>query len=135
MKKALLLLTAFALSATACNDDDNNNSTGLEGNWKLVGETNGFSGTAYTFEPGTIIWNFDVSETQINVTDNTAVGSHSPLSTGSYQYELAQNDFCDNGLSILLDDYYADFGCHNIANDTLTISAGHVDGDTFTFIR
>lgn len=136
MKKILLLIAFAALAFTGCNNnDDDNNSSTLNGRWKLIALTEGFTGVEHTFEPGTITWDFDESVKKIAVINNAPADSPSALATGTYQYDYANNSFCEDGLSILFDDYYADFGCKTIVNDTLRVSAANVDGYTHTFIR
>ena len=136
MKKAPTLLFALAFILMGCNDDDDNNSSaGLEGNWKLVQISGGFSGTIYNFTPGTVVWNFDESDTDITVTSTVETNTYYGLSVGTHEYELSPNDNCNNSVNVLMDDYYANFGCSTIEGDTLTLNNGYADGEIYTFVR
>jgi hypothetical protein len=134
MKKMATLLFALILMLTGCNNDDDNASQ-IEGSWKLIQISGGISGNVQNFEPGTVVWDFDESNTSISVTNNTEAEMYYGLSTGTYQYELAPNDICNNSVNVLLDDYYLDLGCRDVDGDTLTLNNGYADGLIYTFVR
>ena len=137
MKKATIPLYALLFALISCKNDDNNNtpSTVLEGNWKLVQISGGITGNIENFTPGSVLWNFDESETQVTVTNNAQSGSGG-LPSGTYQYsEQAEPGICNNFIYVAADEYNIDMGCTTIANDSLTFNNGYADGQTYLFVR
>ncbi|MFP9100604.1 hypothetical protein ACLI09_16260 [Flavobacterium sp. RHBU_24] len=136
MKKATTIFLALIVLLVGCNnDDDTSPALSIEGNWKLVQISGGFSGTIYNFTPGTVVWDFNESDTNITVTSTVETDTYYGLSAGSHEYELSSNDNCNNSINILLDDYYANFGCSTIEGNTLTLNNGYADGEIYTFVR
>jgi hypothetical protein len=131
MKLLMLLLTPLLL-ATTCDDDPNYPSIGLQGEWQLVRISNGFSGASRDIEEGLISWTFAESYRSVYVSNDSEDENDTGLTSLNHQYSIhAIPDVCSQAL--IVED--RDFGCIEIIGDSLKISAAHVDGDTFTFIR
>lgn len=128
-KTCLLLLLSPLLLAMTCDEYDP--AIGLEGQWTLINISNGFSGTNNDFDEGLIIWDFEEYTNRVKITDNSGSENYYGPS-GSLNYSLGNEpEICEYTLRIRGIDY----GCIDIVADTLRLSKGHIDGDTFTFVR
>jgi len=132
MKKTLLIVLLPALAFTGCSDDDQINTSGLEGSWSLIEIRNGFGNTSVGYNEGVVTWTFDEQAREIDVINSASADNYSALATGNYGYTIgAENQVCNDALFIEEDSY----GCVSISNDTLRVSSAHVDGDILTFVH
>ena len=137
MKKIQLIsLFAIMILFSCNNDDDKSNDTSLRGMWKLV-EVNGtIAGIRDQFEPGTIQWNFNTSNTTFTVVNNnTDESKQDVFESGTYNYSITNNDMTPEtcARSLVLDG--TNYGCYIVTNTTLQINQGEADGIILKFIR
>jgi len=137
MKKIQLIsLFAIMILFSCNNDDDNSNDTSLRGVWKLI-EVNGtIAGIRDQFEPGTIQWNFNTSNTTFTVVNNnTDESKQDVFESGTYNYSITNNDMTPEicTRSLVLDG--TNYGCYIVTTTTLQINQGEADGIILKFIR
>ena len=89
----ILLFSVLIISCTRSDDDpnlENISSVNLEGEWNLVNISGGLLGMDQNFEIGTIIWDFDVSDQMVTVTNNNTIeGVFDSFPTGVYPYSIS----------------------------------------------
>ncbi|MEQ8707079.1 MAG: hypothetical protein RIC19_24315 [Phaeodactylibacter sp.] len=125
MKKTFLLLALITIFASCNKDDDGKPSTTeLGGEWNLVSVT--CLCEPVSLEVGEHIWDFDLSENQLNVINNVAEQLHTILPTGSYPIIVTDSTVELQGIAY---DYYFE-------NERLFLAdMPEVDGPLIEFVR
>lgn len=131
---AVLIITIIFSSCS--NDEDKKTEATIAGSWKLI-ETNGtIGGITDTFTPGTITWNFNVSNgTFTVVNNNTDENAQDVFDSGTYSYSFVQSPIANSICSQTIKLNGADYGCFAITKTTLQINNGEADGIILKFIR
>lgn len=127
MKKRILLLM-FILAAifTGCsNDDDQTESSDLNGTWKLVNFT-AFIETIPEIQDNEVIWTFELESNQLHVVNNSPEGDAFIYTSGNYDLQVYQD-------SLRIDSRKFDY---QIDADSLILSDNpELDGPRLKFIR
>ncbi len=133
----LLLIPAFCL--TSCSDDDENEPMytfpEVSDPWKLVNVSGSITGASYDFEPGTIMWTFNVDQTVTIVNNNTEENAEDFFDSGTYDFHFEANDatpeMCEQSFFV----ENLELGCMEATDTQLTLSQVWADGYQLTFIK
>lgn len=133
-KQLSILGILLALLFSGCNNDSNNQTSIVDGQWKLVHVTGSFAGVSSDFEPGVITWTFNPTTQMVTVVNNnTDVSLTDLLETGVYNYQIvaSQNpDMCSEVIQI----DNMDMGCFSIVDGNLVIDQAVLDGYTVKLV-
>lgn len=140
MKIFLLLLLMPALLLTACGDDDNKstndeNPTGMAGKWNLVNQSGGFKGQSLDFEPGDVVWTFNLQDEKIAIVNNSEITDGVSFPTATYNYYLLPNQVSPADCEKTLNLEEMNLGCVSIDGNTMIITPVGADMHTLTFKR
>lgn len=140
MRKIILLLLLPSMLLTACGDDDNTNTNndspeGMAGKWNLINQSGGFQGHSLDFEPGDVVWTFNLTDEKVAVVNNSDTEDGVSLPTATYNYYMLPNevspDDCDKTLNL----EEMDLGCVNVQGNTMIVTPVGADMYTLTFKR
>ena len=140
MKKIILFLLLPALLLYACGDDDDNttnneNPVGMAGKWNLVNQSGGFQGQSLDYEPGDVVWTFDLQDEKIAIVNNSDIEDGVNFPTATYNYYLLPNEVSPADCEKTLNLEEMDLGCVSINGDTMIITPVGADMHTLTFKR
>ncbi len=131
MRNLFALVFSIILISCSNDDDSDNRSVSIQGEWNLVNVTGGFAGVNQDFEKGTIIWNFDESAMTVSVTNNnTITGVYDGLSSGSYDYSIVAPADVDE---LVVNDI--NLGTFTISSSSFTVTQQFRDGFEILFER
>ncbi|WP_298319202.1 hypothetical protein [uncultured Aquimarina sp.] len=131
--RRLYFLLVLVVFIGCSNDDDtiNNGSLGLQGEWNLVNITGGFAGVNQDFEKGTIIWDFNESDTMVTViNNNTITGVYDGFPSGTYTYSIVAPADIDE---LVVNEI--NLGTFIATSDSFTVSQQFRDGFEIRFER
>lgn len=139
MKKIILpMFTLLLFSLSSCNSDDDTNDTTipiLQHKWTLISSGGGFAGTTYNFEEGVITWKFNADGTVNVVNNNQEENKPDSFDSGTYDYEVVNNNNETEDCNKSMDVDTATFYCYNIdAQGRLILDDSPVDGIKMTFV-
>ncbi|WP_299443799.1 hypothetical protein [uncultured Aquimarina sp.] len=130
--RRLYFLMVFVVFISCSNDDDTNNTAiGLQGEWNLVNITGGFAGVNQDFEKGTIIWDFNESDTMVTVTNNSTItGVYDGFPSGTYTYSIVAPADIDE---LVVNEI--NLGTFSTTSDSFTVNQQFRDGFEIRFER
>lgn len=139
MRKIILLLLLPAVLLSACGNDDDkaseNNPEGMAGKWNLVNQSGGFQGQDLNFNPGDIVWTFNLDNSKISITNQAPNENGMTVPTGIYSYYMLPNNVSPADCSKTLNLEEMDLGCVNIQENTMIVTPIGADMFTLTFKR
>ncbi|WP_378174963.1 hypothetical protein [Aquimarina sp. SS2-1] len=131
MKRLYILLLSVMILSCSTDDDTNNRSLGLQGEWNLVNIIGGFEGVDQDFEKGTIIWDFNETDGTITVTNNSTITDvYNGLPSGTYVYSVMDSGGSDE---LIVNDI--NLGTFTVTSIYLTIIPQFRDGFEIRFDR
>lgn len=90
MNRIYILLFSIILMSCSNDDDNQNQSISINGEWNLVNVKGGFIGMDQDFEKGTIVWDFNDATQMVTVVNNNAIdGIYDGLPSGTYPYAIS----------------------------------------------
>ena len=136
MKNILVVLCLTLVFLNCKSDDDSQeNSATLQGEWSLVNVSGRLAGVDDNFDTGVIVWSFDQETFTLTVTNtNTETVVYDGLPTGTYDYKVLTTDGVTS--SLVIDDYDFSMIIDTLTRTTLLLDDGIVvDGFGVIFMR
>ncbi|WP_378174960.1 hypothetical protein [Aquimarina sp. SS2-1] len=130
MKRLCFLLLSIILISCS-NDDDDNATPTLQGEWNLVNASGGFTGLDADIAKGVIVWDFNTTSGTVTIiNNNTETSINTLLSSGTYTYQVSAPADAD---VLIINE--VNYGRINLESAAFTITESAVDGFIFRFER
>jgi hypothetical protein len=125
-----LFLAFFTITIFSCNSSDNNSNddTTLQGDWRLVTVTGGIAGTHDEFDQELVQWTFNANGTVTVFNTNTNDNKVDFMDSGDYVYSFMPNPATPQSCTEALVIDGVSFGCQSINGNTMTLSQVENDG-------
>ena len=124
MKKIILIFIAIGMLSSCNNDETNQITNELNGDWNLISVT--CFCEPINLETGEHVWEFNLTENKLYVTNNVSEGLHTILETGTYDIKVI-----DSKITILNIEY--DFYFEN--KKLFLTDKPELDGPIIKFIK
>jgi hypothetical protein len=125
MKKLIFIFIVSGI-LFACNENDDNNevTNELNGQWNLVSVS--CLCEPIDLENGEHLWNFDINNSELNVVNNVTESLHTILETGTYDISVTSNKVTIQTVEY---DYYFENGKLYLADNPES------DGPLIAFVK